>query len=60
VGFRKGAPKTGTDEWKITISDIRDHENSLVPHSALRSIVGRITREMERVGLKAVVKADDG
>ena len=60
VGCEKGSVQGVTERRKITISDIRDRENILVPRSALKSIVDRIAQEMEQLGLKARIRTDDG
>jgi len=60
VVCEKGGVQLETGGRKITISNIRDREDALVPHSALKSIVERIAQEMEQLGLKARIKTDDG
>lgn len=59
MGCEKGSVQLGTERCKITISDIRDREDTLVPRSALKSIVDRIGQEMEQLGLKARIRTDD-
>ncbi len=60
MGCEKGSVQVRTERRKITISDIRDREDMLVPRSALKSIVDRIAQEMEQLGLKARIRTDDG
>ncbi len=51
---RRGVqPKKGC---RITISDIRDREDSKVPRSALKAVVERIAHSMEQLGLKASIE----
>ena len=43
----------------IIISGIRDREDALVPHSALNSIVRRISESMGELGLKANIESSE-
>lgn len=43
----------------ITISNIKDREDSKVPRSALKSIVDRVSDAIEEIGLKARVEASE-
>ena len=54
--------KTGVDQeegTRIVISEIRDREDAVVPSSALKSIVQRISQSMGELGLKANIEASE-
>ena len=44
-------------EFRISISEIRDQENNLIPRSALSSIVKRISEAMTDLGVRARIEA---
>jgi hypothetical protein len=44
---------------RITISEIRDRENEVVPKSALTAIAQRISESLGELGLRAVIESTE-
>jgi hypothetical protein len=44
---------------RITISEIRDRENVVVPKSALVAIARRISESLGELGLRAVIESSE-
>jgi len=44
---------------RITISEIRDRENEMVPKSALATIAQRISDSLGELGLRAVIESSE-
>jgi hypothetical protein len=44
---------------RITISEIRDRENEVVPKSAIVAIAQRISESLGELGLRAVIESSE-
>jgi len=60
VIFMESDKNAGSARYQITITNIRDKEDSVVPCVAMESIVRRVSDAMGELGLKARIEAENG
>jgi hypothetical protein len=55
----KGSGRSRRTGGRITISEIRDRENEVVPKTAILAISQRISESLGELGLRAIIESSE-